>query len=201
MNNKKAFAPIMTLVIILAVGLVAALGYIFYQNMNNTSSSNKTSNNKSSAISDNKENTNDPIASWKSFNSSVFKISFKYPNDKKVIDCTLDNKPGPSSYLYLADLNSNKDCSGNGEGYFRIEGFADKATLDYNDTNSYSKEANYQKKAVTIDSRIATQVSYRYVIYTWVLNANVNYLIFSTFDAPSSTETYNKILSTVKFTS
>ena len=45
MKNKKAFAPIMTLVIILAVGLVAALGYIFYQNMNNTSSSNNTSNN------------------------------------------------------------------------------------------------------------------------------------------------------------
>jgi hypothetical protein len=44
-TNKKGFAPIMTLVIILAVGLVAALGYIFYQNTNNTSSSNNTSNN------------------------------------------------------------------------------------------------------------------------------------------------------------
>jgi hypothetical protein len=33
-TNKKGFAPILIVVIVLAIGLVAALGYIFYQNMN-----------------------------------------------------------------------------------------------------------------------------------------------------------------------
>jgi hypothetical protein len=41
-TNKKGFAPILIVVIVLAIGLVAALGYIFYQNATKKDDTNAT---------------------------------------------------------------------------------------------------------------------------------------------------------------
>jgi len=104
MKNKKAFAPIMTLVIILAVGLVAALGYIFYQNMN-SSSSNNTSNNS-------QKNTTDKNKGYLVLDD--WRVKFKIPTE---LENTIINKYKINGYYYFTTSRSEaiKGCKNDGD--------------------------------------------------------------------------------------
>lgn len=83
MKNKKAFAPIMIITIILSVALFGAIGYIFWNNMNGSSKSdtNKTPENKVA------------LKTYAANSSKLgYNFGFEYPSDWTLIEKINDSK-------------------------------------------------------------------------------------------------------------
>jgi hypothetical protein len=108
-TNKKGFAPILIVVIVLAIGLVAALGYIFYQNMNKKDD---TVANTTSTQASNTSTTKPDYTGYLVLDD--WGVKFKIPIE---LQSTTINKYNFDGYYYFTTSRSEaiKGCKNDGD--------------------------------------------------------------------------------------
>lgn len=138
MNKQKhsGAAHLVIVSVILALGLVGALGYVVWDKVINKeqgSSSNVQENNNQSANDEDKipvDNTTtevaDVYADWKTYKSDQYKVSFRYPGDLSIKNGTMfvDKDETIFSIDVITDLkNAPKTISGDKEYSINDESF------------------------------------------------------------------------------
>lgn len=104
-NNESGFSAVEAVLVLVVVMLIGVLGYMVYKDHHKTTATNPATNSSQTTATGTSSSTKttttpDPYAGWKTYTSSIEKITFKYPSDWTVdtTDQQVSNDPTNSDY-------------------------------------------------------------------------------------------------------
>lgn len=98
LSNERGFSPIEIIMVIVIVGLLAAVGYMFYKGNHKAATKTTTTTTATKSTTTTPAKTTDPYAGWKSGTTKYEKINYKYPADWTVKDTSVATEKGDCVY-------------------------------------------------------------------------------------------------------
>jgi len=154
--NRKGFAGVEALLILVVIAIIGGTGYFVYQSQKKTNDT-LNSASKSASVTKTKKKTavKDATSDWTSYTSTDGKYSLKYPSSWAT--ATHPELCSPGILLLGPDAESVGKCASDALGQISVA----STSGDYRSSYDYSKQAGFtinKKTNVTVDKVSGTRV-------------------------------------------